>query len=134
MSAKQISEFNDGEANIRAAACLAQLAMRGGRLIEGALELVDEWVSNQMLESLWSVSSGGNDHAPHINIPGDIAELVDHELQEYAAAVFTAGAGQKDGLQGAFPGLGGPTCADIAMRIEEWRDRYEAEETTPDMD
>jgi hypothetical protein len=135
MGAKQVSDFSLGEANLRSSACLFSLHDRGGELFEGALDLTDEWVSNQMLEALWSVSGGGNDHAPNINVPGDINQLVDHELQEYAAAVFTKAAGQPDGLHGAFLGLGGPACAEFAMRIEEWRDRYDLEEgdNSPDV-
>lgn len=37
-------------------------------------------------------------------------------------------AGQKDGCHGAFTGMEATLCADYAMRIEDWRERYQIEE------
>lgn len=128
MTAKAIELFEEGEANFRAAACLSALWVGGGDLLEGTLEKVDEWVSEQLLEALWAVSHGEQGHHAHINIPGDINQLPPDQLQDYAAKVFLKAAGQENGCHGAFVGLGADACNDFAMRIEEWRERYQPDE------
>lgn len=128
MTAKAIELFEDGEANFRAAACLSALWLKGEDLLEGTLERVDEWVSEQLLEALWAASQGEQGIPAHINIPGDINQLPADQLQDYAAKVFLKAAGQEHGCHGAFVSLGADACTDFAMRIEEWRDRYQPED------
>lgn len=69
MTAKALDLFKEGETNFRAAACLSALCDGGGDLLEGTLEKVDEWVSEQLLEALWVVSHGEQGSQADINTP-----------------------------------------------------------------
>ena len=122
-----LKDMTEQEVRSRATQCLTALAMQGGALLEGTLELMDADVSQSMIDELWSTSAKAPGSGAQINIPGDINELEDSELQEYAAAVFEKCAHIEGGFGQLFDNLGKSAASEVAMRIEEWRDRYRAE-------
>ena len=113
---------------------LHALTETGNDMLEGTLELVDEWVVNQMKEALWSVSNGNFPEASSVTVDDEVADLADHELQEFAAALLTVAAGQPKGLHGMLGVLGTQLAEDAVLRIEDWASRYDTHDITDDED
>jgi hypothetical protein len=125
-----LKEMTEQDLRSCATRCLTALAMQGGDLLEGTLELMDTDVSQRIIDELWSVSAKASRSVSQINIPGDTSDLEDHELQEYSAAVFEKCAHMEGGFGQLFDTFGKSFAEEVAMRIEEWRDRYEVEESS----
>lgn len=104
---------------------MQDLQTPGGGLLDGALEFVDEWVVNQIKESLWSVAQGNFPDNPAVPVTDEVADMEDHELQEFAAALFTTAAGQPNGLQGMLGTLGTQAAEHAVLQVEDWESRYD---------
>ncbi len=123
---KHPEAFTDEDFDTVPAMVLRELSERGGGLLDGSLELTDEWVAPSMMEALWSVSMG-DIQAQDMKSDPAIAEMADEELQEYAASVFHKTASRENGCHGAFAALGGEACEAQALIIEDWMQRHEPE-------
>jgi hypothetical protein len=124
---KHPEAFTEADFDIIPAVVLQELTARGGGLLDGSLELTDEWVANSMTEALWSVAMGDLKHQD-ISKDAAITDLPDEELQDYAASVFHKTASRSEGCHGAFGVLGAETCEAYALTIEDWMQRHEPDE------
>jgi fermentation-respiration switch protein FrsA (DUF1100 family) len=112
---------------------LDALDKAGSGMLDGTLEFMDEWVINQLKEALWSVSQGDFPIAQTLVDDPKLEDMVDHELQDFAAALFTAAAGQPKGFHGMLGALGSQRAENIVLLIESWEQDREPEEDLPEI-
>jgi hypothetical protein len=128
---KHPEAFTEEDFNSVPALVLRELSQRGGGLLDGSLELTDEWVAPSMTEALWSVVMG-KIKAQDIKPDPAVSEMADEELQVYGAAVFHKTAQRPSGCHGAFGPLGAAACEAHVLTIEDWIQRYEPEDEPED--
>lgn len=102
-------------------------------LFDGALELADPEAAESLRSALWNTASAGEQAED--GETNDLIDLVgDEELQEIAAAVFQRAHLIGDPAYAKLSDLETGFCEEVAMIIEDWQTRYQADEAEAEDD